>query len=389
MKKIVLAYSGGLDTTCCVKWLQERGYEVVCFSADLGSEFSPKELKTKAKSSGITKIYVKDLQSEFADSYILPALRAGAVYQNKYVLSTALGRPLIAKHLVDIAHKEKAGYIAHGCTGKGNDQVRIETATTLLDNKLRIIAPVREWELKSREEEIAYVRKHKLPLKITKEKIYSIDKNIWGISVEGGKLEDLDNEPPENSFYFVKPAEKVRDRVCYVSIKFDNGVPVALNGKKASFLSMIKSLNKLGADVGIGRTDLVEDRVVGIKSREIYEAPAAWLLHYAHNELESLTLDRQTQMLKKEIASQYAWLVYQGLWFTQIKRAMDAFIDVTQESVTGEITMKLYKGQISVAKREAKNPLYKKEFATYGAGDKFKQEYSEGFIRLMSMPYSK
>ncbi|MBU1087945.1 MAG: argininosuccinate synthase [Candidatus Omnitrophica bacterium] len=386
-KKVVLAYSGGLDTSCCVKWLQDKGFEVICFSANLGSEFSPQELKRKAKASGIKKIYVQDLQQEFAQDYILPALKANAVYETKYVLSTALGRPLIAKYLVDIAHKEKAEYVAHGCTGKGNDQVRIDTTVKILDPKLKIIAPVREWELTSRESEIAYAQKNKIEISTTKEKIYSIDQNIWGISIEGGMMEDLANAPDEKAYVLTKGIDKTPSKPDYVEIEFDKGSPIKLNNQKMSFLSMIDVLNKLAGKHGIGRTDLIEDRTVGIKSREIYEAPAAWVLLQAHRELESAVLDKDTLHFKEIVGLRYAQLAYQGLWFSRLRKSLEAFVEMTQEKVSGSVKLKLYKANITVAQRKSKYSLYRKELATYGEEDQFNREDAKGFIEIFSLPY--
>ncbi len=389
MKKVVLAYSGGLDTSCCIQWLKDRGFDVVCFSANLGSEFSPADLKKRAIKSGASKIYIKDLRQEFAKDYILKWLKADALYEGKYVLSTSLGRPLIARHLVEIAKKEKAEFVAHGCTGKGNDQVRFEATCAILAPGVKTIAPLREWELSSREEEIEYAKKHNIPITATKEKLYSIDKNIWGVSVEGGVLEDLTNEPPQNSYYFVKPLNKTLNKEVYVEIDFDCGVPVKLNGKTLEPVSLIEKLNKIGAAAGVGRSDCIEDRVVGIKSREIYEAPAAWILYTAHKELEAVTLDKETIAFKEIVGQKYSQLVYQGLWFTGLRQAFDAFIDETQKYVTGKIVLKLYKGNIIVAKRISKNSLYKKAFATYGEGDKFDRTMAEGFIKILAMPYQR
>jgi argininosuccinate synthase len=389
MKKIVLAYSGGLDTSCCIQWLKDRGFNVVCFSANLGSEFSPADLKKRAIKSGAEKIYIKDLKKEFAYEYILPALKANAIYEGKYVLSTALGRPLIAKHLVEVAKKEKANFLAHGCTGKGNDQVRFEATTAILAPQLKTIAPLREWELTSREEEIEYAKNHNIPIKATKEKVYSIDKNIWGVSVEGGILENLNKEPPENSYYFVKSPKKAIDKEVYLEIAFKRGVPVSLNGKAMNFVALIEKLNLIGGSCGIGRTDCLEDRVIGIKSREIYEAPAAWILYTAHKELEALTLDRETIFFKEIASLKYSQVIYQGLWFTQLKQAFDAFITCTQKCVNGKIGLKLYKGNILITERSSLNSRYKKEFATYGEGDKFDRTQAEGFIKLWAMPHIK
>lgn len=388
MKKVVLAYSGGLDTSCCISWLKARGFDVVCFSANLGSEFSPEDIRKRAIQTGAAKVYIKDLQGEFVTDYIAPALKANAVYEDKYVLSTALGRPLIAKYLVEIARKEKASYVAHGCSGKGNDQVRIETAVKILKPRLSIIAPLRVWELTSRESEVEYAIKKRIPIKATKEKIYSIDKNIWGVSIEAGILEDLKKEPKEEAFLLTRSLDKIPKKGEYVIIEFLRGVPVKLDGKKKSFLSIIKDLNALGGKHGIGRTDMVEDRTVGIKSREVYEAPAAWILLCAHRELESLVLDRDTRYFKELVSLRYGQLVYSGLWFSPLKKSLDAFIEKTQRTVTGVITLKLYKGNIIVAKRESKNSLYKKELATYGEKDTFRREDAQGFINIFSMPYT-
>ncbi|MFH1460713.1 MAG: argininosuccinate synthase [Candidatus Omnitrophota bacterium] len=387
MKKVMLAYSGGLDTSCCVKWLQDKGFEVICFSANLGSEFSPDQIKKKARQSGVAKVYVKDLRKEFAQEYILPALKANAVYESKYVLSTALGRPLIAKYLVDIAHQEKADYVAHGCTGKGNDQVRIDTTVKILDPKLKIIAPVREWELTSRESEIAYAKKHRIQISTTKEKIYSIDQNIWGISIEGGMMEDLANAPDENAYILTKNIDNTPNKAEIIEIEFNQGIPIKINGNKKDFLGIINVLNKIGAKHCIGRTDLIEDRTVGIKSREVYEAPAAWLLLKAHQELESVVLDKDTINFKNIVALKYAQLVYQGLWFARLRRSLDAFVSLTQEKVTGMIKLKLYKGNITVTARKSKHSLYKKELATYSEADQFAREDAKGFIEIFSLPY--
>lgn len=387
MKKVILAYSGGLDTTCAIKWLKDKGFDVICFSAGLSSEYSPSDLKKRAIKSGASKIYVKDLRREFAYEYILKSLKANAVYEGKYVLSTALARPLIAKHLVEIARIEKANFVAHGCTAKGNDQVRFEVAIMSLAPKLNIIAPLREWELRSRTDEIEYAKKHKLPIKATYNKPYSIDKNIWGISIEGGVLEDITKEPPLNSYYIVKPLSKVKDEESEISISFKNGKPIALNSKRLDFVNIIERLNLIGAKYGIGRTDLIEDRVVGIKSREIYEAPAAWILLYSHRELENLTLDRDTLSFLEFISNKYAQLIYQGLWFTNLKEALDAFIEKTQINVNGTIALRLYKGNIITISRDSEDSLYKEELATYSGKDKFDKNLASGFIKIFAMPY--
>jgi argininosuccinate synthase len=288
---------------------------------------------------------------------------------------------------VDIAHKEKAGYVAHGCTGKGNDQVRIDTTIKILDPKLKIIAPLRVWELTSRESEIAYAKKHNLPVSTTKEKIYSIDQNIWGISIEGGMMEDLKNAPDEAAYVLTKKMEKTPAKPDYVEIGFNKGVPVTLNAKKKDFLQIISILNKLGGKHCIGRSDLVEDRTVGIKSREVYEAPAAWILIKAHKELENVVLDKDTLSFKEIVALKYSQLAYQGLWFSRLRKSLQAFVEVSQERVTGTIKLKLYKGNINVVSRNAKYPLYKKELATYGEEDQFDRQDAKGFIEIFSLGY--
>lgn len=389
MKKIILAYSGGLDTTCVIKWLKDKGFKVICFSANLGSEFSPSDLRKRAYQSGAEKIYIKDLRKEFLYHYVLPALKANACYEGKYLLSTALGRPLIAKHLVEVAKKEKADFVAHGCTGKGNDQVRLEVSVNILDPKLKIIAPLREWEMGSREEEIKYAKKNKLPVTSTKEKPYSIDKNIWGLSIEAGYLEDLSVEPPRNSYILLRPLKEIEDKEVRLEIEFKRGEPVSLNGKILSLVSLVEKLNVMGAKCGVGRSDLIEDRVVGIKSREIYEAPAAWILYTVHKELENLILDRETLFFKQRIALDYAWLIYQGLYFSRLKESLDVLVNKTQENISGIISLKLYKGNIIIMKRSSANSLYKKELATYGDKDKFDRNLAEGFIKLWGMPYGK
>ena len=386
-KKIVLAYSGGLDTSCCLKWLKDKGFEVVCFSADLGSEFSPAELRKKIAKSKNVKICIKDLKKEFADDYILPALKAGALYQNKYLLNTALGRPLIAKYLVEVAKKEGASFVSHGCTAKGNDQVRIEVGVKALNPKLKIVAPLREWELTSRESEIAYAKKHKIPISVTKKKIYSIDQNIWGSSIEAGILEDLNNEPTEDAFVLTQSLSKAPLEPQLVTIEFKNGKPIKLNNKALDLVALIGKLNKIGGKHCIGRTDLVEDRVIGIKSREIYEAPAAWILYTAHKELENLVLDKETLYFKELVSLKYSQLVYQGLWFSTLKQSLDNFVDGTQSKVSGKITLKLCKGNIIISKRNSPFSLYKQELATYGKGDKFNRDWAQGFINIWSQPF--
>ena len=387
MKKVILAYSGGLDTSCAIKWLQVRGYEVICFIADLGQGEDFKAIEERALIAGAKKVYVKNLQDEFINDFIVPALKANAVYEGKYLLATALGRPLIAKYLVDIAHKEKAQAVAHGCTGKGNDQVRLEVTTGILDPKLEIIAPVRIWEFKSREEEIEYALRYKIPIDVTKKKPYSIDRNLWGISIEAGILENLEREPPEDAYLITKDPKKTPNSPKYIEIYFEKGVPKKIDGKFHSLKGLINLLNKIGGQYGIGRTDLVENRLVGIKSIEIYEAPAATILYAAHKELENLVLDRELAHFKETISLKYAELIYYGLWYSHLKEALDGFIESTQKNLTGSIKLKLFKGSCVPVARKSPYGLYRKELSTYGKEDKFDQKLAEGFIKIWGLPY--
>lgn len=389
MKKVVLAYSGGLDTSCCVKWLKDRGYEVICFIADLGQGENFEAIEERALKGGASKVYIKDLRKEFIEDFIFPALKANAVYEGKYLLSTALGRPLIAKSLVEVAHKEKAGAIAHGCTGKGNDQVRIEVTAKILDASLEIIAPVRIWEFKSREEEIEYGLSKKIPIDVTKKKPYSIDKNLWGVSIESGILEDPWTEPPEDCYQWTNSPDEAPKKAAYVEIEFVKGIPKRINGKSYDGIELIDKLCNIGSDYGIGRSDMVENRLVGIKSREIYEAPAAAILHCAHKELEALVLDRETAHYKEGVSLKYAELIYYGLWYSKLRIALDKFIEETQKVVSGTVKLKLYKGSCVVVGRKSPYSLYKKDLATYSEGDKFDQKLAEGFIRIFGMPYQK
>jgi argininosuccinate synthase len=391
MKKIILAYSGGLDTSCIVRRLKEQGHQVICFVADLGQGLGGGEdfdaIEKRAMAAGAKKVYIKDLQEEFIKDFILPALKAGAIYEGKYLLATALGRPLIARHLVAIAHKEKADAVAHGCTGKGNDQVRIEVSAGMLDPNLEILAPVREWEFKSREEEIEYAKKHNIPIDVTKKKPYSIDRNIWGVSIEAGVLENLEQEPPQDIYLITKSQTNLIGYPKYIEIYFERGVPRKLDGRTLNLRNLISELNDIGGLHGVGRSDLIENRLVGIKSREIYEAPAATILYTAHKELESLVLDRECAHFKELAALKYSELVYNGLWYSPLKEALDAFVDSTQRYVSGSIKVKLFKGSCIPVGRKSKYSLYKKELSTYGKEDKFDQKMAEGFIKIWSMPY--
>ncbi len=389
MKKVVLAYSGGLDTSVAIKWLRDRDYEVVAYMADVGQEKTTTAAIERAKKAGASKVVVKDLKKKFVTDYIWPALKAGAIYEGRYTLATALSRPLIAAEQVAVAHAEKATAVAHGCTGKGNDQVRFEVTTQALDSSLEIIAPVREWEFKSRDEEIEYALKHKIPIDVTKKSPFSIDKNIWGVSVEAGVLEDPNVEPPLEAFQWTRGAEKRNLKERVVEINFEKGIPVGLGGKKKESLKLINELNELGSQYGIGRMDMIENRLIGIKSRETYEAPAATILIQAHKDLESLVLDRELLHYKEGISQKYAELVYYGLWFTPLRRALDAFVETTQKKVTGSVRVKLRKYSSHVVGRQSPYSLYKESLATYSSKDKFDHRLAKGFIDLWALPYKK
>ncbi len=385
-EKVVLAYSGGLDTSVILKWLQEeKNLDVITYSARLG-EVENKNLKKKALRNGAVKAYEEDVEKEFALNYILPALKAGAIYEGKYLLATALGRPLIAKRMIEIARKEKAKYIAHGCSGKGNDQLRFEFAVASLAPEMKVIAPLREWNFKSREEEIDYAREKGIKVQATKKSPYSIDKNLWGISIECGILEDPYEAPPEEVYVMTKNPLKAPNRVEKVKIGIKKGVPVSLNGKRMAFVDIIKKLNKIGGRNGVGRVDLLENRVVGIKSREIYESPAGIILHTAMRELERMVLDKETFSLKNYIAEIYARLVYEGKWFSDLKKHLDAFVESSMRFMDGEVIMGLCKGNCFVLGRKSRYSLYNESYATYSSKDKFSQNAAEGFIEIESLP---
>ena len=386
--KVVLAYSGGLDTSCCVKWIQDHyDLDVICFSAFLGEVSNAVLLAKRAKAAGSVKVFIQDLKQEFAKDYILPALWAHARYEGKYLMATSLGRPLIAKHLVQIAQKEGAKYVAHGCTGKGNDQVRLEVGVRSLDPSLKIIAPLKEWEFTSREEEIEYAMERKIPISVTKRSPYSIDKNIWGIAIEAGVLEDLTVAPPEDAFVLTRALNRVPSKPMRVEIEFVKGVPVKLNGRRLNLVALIEKLNGLAGQYGIGRVDMIENRLVGIKSREVYEAPAGVVLMQAHEELESLVFDREFLHYKRVLSEKYADLIYYGLYFTPLREALDAFFARHQDRVTGKIVFSFNRGHAIVQSRESGFSIYNEALATYSAKDAFDRTCANGFVKLWGLPY--
>ncbi len=389
LKKIVLAYSGGLDTSVMIPWLKENysGCEIVAMVGDVGQKDEAEKLKAKALKSGASKIYIEDLQKEFVEEYILPALQVGAKYENEYLLGTALARPVIAKALVKIAKQEHADAICHGCTGKGNDQVRFELTIKALMPEIKVIAPWRTWELKSREDEIAYAEKHQVPLGITRETNYSKDKNIWHLSHEGLDLENPANEPQYDKILElgVTP-EKAPDEPTYLTLSFEKGKPVALDGKQMSMVAIIEALNEIGGKNGIGILDMVENRLVGMKSRGVYETPGGSILYKAHALLETICLDKDTMQYKQKLSHDFANQVYNGKWETTLTKAMLAFVEETQKTVTGNIQLKLYKGNIFAAGMTSPYSLYSEQTASFGEDDEYNQMDSQGFINLFGLP---
>ena len=391
IKKVVLAYSGGLDTSIIIPWLKENynNCEVIAVSGDVGQESELEGLEEKALATGASKLYIEDLREEFITDYIYPTLKAGAVYEGDYLLGTSFARPAIAKRIVEIAKAEGADAICHGCTGKGNDQVRFELTIKAFAPDMAIIAPWRGWDIKSREEEIEYAEAHNIPLKINRETNYSKDKNLWHLSHEGLDLEDPANEPQYNKPGFLElgiSPEMAPDKPTYVKIDFEKGVPVAIDGKKMGPVEIIATLNKLGGENGIGLADLVENRLVGMKSRGVYETPGGTILYRAHKVLETLCLDRDTQHYKEIVATKFAELVYYGQWFTPLREALSAFVDKTQETVTGSVTLKLYKGNMINAGVTSPYSLYDPEVATFDEDEVYDQFDAEGFINLFDLP---
>ncbi|HOP30628.1 MAG TPA: argininosuccinate synthase [Spirochaetota bacterium] len=387
VKKVVLAYSGGLDTSIILKWLKETyKCEVIAYAANIGQEEELDGLEAKAKKTGASKCYIDDLTEDFVKNYIFQAIKANAIYEDRYLLGTSIARPVIAKRQVEIARLEGADAVCHGATGKGNDQVRFEMAFKGLAPDLKIIAPWREWELDSRSKLFDYAEKHGIPLPITKDKPYSMDRNILHISYEGGILEDPYREPDESMFILTKSPEEAPDKPAYIEIEFKKGEPVAIDGKKMKPVALMKKLNKIAGENGIGRVDIVENRLVGIKSRGVYETPAGTVLMAAHRDLESITLDRDTQHFKDNLANEYASLIYNGLWFTRKREALDALINKTQELVNGTVRIKLYKGNCMIVGRKSDDSLYSADIATFDASTLYDQKDATGFLNLYGLP---
>nr|WP_169802152.1 argininosuccinate synthase [Moorella mulderi] len=386
-EKVVLAYSGGLDTSIIIPWLKETyGYEVIALAVDLGQGEELAPLEEKAIKSGASKIYILDKKREFVEEYIWPTLKAGAIYEGKYLLGTSFARPLIAKCLVEVAEKEGATAVAHGATGKGNDQVRFELGVKALNPNLKVIAPWRLWNIRSREEAIDYATARGIPVPVTKDRPYSMDRNLWHLSHEGADLENPWNEPQDDLYLIITPPEQAPDKPTYVTIDFEKGIPVAVEGERLDAVTLVEKLNDLAAANGVGIADMVENRLVGMKSRGVYETPGGTVLHLAHRELEALTLDRMTMHFKEIVAAKYAELVYDGNWFSPLKKALDAFVDSTQETVTGTVRMKLYKGNCTPAGVKSPYSIYSEDLVTFGAGGDYDHKDATGFINLFGLP---
>lgn len=387
VKKVVLAYSGGLDTSVIVPWLRQNYHcEVICFCADVGQAEELEGLEAKALASGASKLIVKDLREEFLRDYIIPTMQAGAIYERKYLLGTSFARPIIARHQVLVAEQEGADAVAHGATGKGNDQVRFELTYMALNPHLKVIAPWREWNIRSRQDALDYAAEHNVPVTATAEKIYSRDRNLWHLSHEGGVLEDPWSEPLEDMFQLSHAPEAAPDTPAYLTLSFARGLPVALNGVALGLVELVEQLNQIGGLHGVGRIDMVENRLVGMKSRGVYETPGGTILYTAHRELEGIVLDRETLRAKDRIALEYADLVYNGKWFTPLRSHYDAFVQATQTHMTGDVRVKLYKGNIIVVGRQSPYSLYREDLATFGEDMVYNQADAGGFIRLYGLP---
>lgn len=387
-EKVVLAYSGGLDTSIVIPWLKENyNMEIIAACVNVGQEDDMEEVREKAILSGASKIYIEDVKEEFVKDYVYKAVKANAIYEDKYFMGTAVARPLIGKKLVEIAHKEGAKYICHGCTGKGNDQVRFEATIAAIDPSIQIIAPWRIWDIKSREDAIDYANSKGIPVPVTKEKIYSRDMNLMHISHEGGHLEDPKNEHRAEELYIMtKTVEEAKDEATYIELFFEKGEATKLNGVEMTPGALLEELNKIGGENGIGVVDILENRLVGMKSRGVYETPGASILMEAHKDLERLTLDKMTYHYKQGVAIKYAELVYDGLWYNQLKEGLDAFIDKTQETVTGWVKIKLYKGNIMIAGMDSEYALYDEEISSFGASDLYDHNDADGFIKIFTLP---
>src|SRR5579864_6669673 len=383
-EKLVLAYSGGLDTSVAIRWLKDQGWDVIAFTVDLGEKKDLDAIQAKALKTGASAAYVADGREPFLQLFVWPSLQAGAVYEKEYPLATALGRPLIAAMLVQVARREGASAIAHGCTGKGNDQVRFDVATAALAPELQVVAPVREWGM-NRDDEIDYAAKHRIEVPATVRSPYSTDENLWGRSIEAGVLEDPWAEPPKDVFAWTRDAPQCPDEPAYLEIGFEGGLPISLDGRQVDALELVTALNRIGGENGVGRIDHLENRLIGIKSREIYEAPAAVLLLQAHQALEDITLPKEVARFKDLVSQQWAQMVYDGLWFNPLRDALYAFVAETQEHVTGDVRLKLFKGSSSVVGRKSPSQLYQLSLATYGKGDAFDQSAAAGFIKLWGL----
>ena len=387
VKKCVLAYSGGLDTSIIVPWLRNNyGCEVIAFCANLGQGEELEGLEEKALTSGASKVYVEDLRAEFLTDYVFPTMQAGAIYEREYLLGTSMARPLIAKRMVEIAEMEGADAVAHGATGKGNDQVRFELTVMALNPKLRIIAPWREWNIRGRRDALDYAAEHNVPVKATEDRIYSQDRNLWHLSNEGGPLEDPWTEPPADMFEWTANPEEAPDEPEYVELYFRQGIPERINGVARGPVGLLEELNALGAKHGIGRVDLVENRLVGMKSRGVYETPGGTILYKAHAALEQLCLDKETLHYKQQVGLRYAELVYNGQWFTPLREALDAFVQNTERTLTGTVRLKLYKGNVILAGRKSPFSLYREDYVTFDEDDVYNQADAEGFIKLFGLP---